>query len=69
MKVLIDNTEHEADKEGYVYGQDTTGRKCRVSFHSVIKNHSNRKLENFKVIGSGHVYIINYNKETYQKSK
>lgn len=64
MKVLIDNVEHTADVEGYVYGEDNTSR---FSFHSVIKNHAKIELENFKVIGSGHVYVINYNKETYKE--
>jgi hypothetical protein len=64
LVVLIDNVVHEADVFGYVYGKDITGRMCRVSFHDAIASHW-IKGENFQVITSGHSYVINYNKETF----
>lgn len=62
---LIDNKVKEYDDQGYVYGLDITGRKCRVSYHSIIAENFRDNRENLKVIASGHVYVLNYNKETH----
>ena len=64
MLILIDKEEKEVDSSGYVYGKDIDGRTCRASWHRTLtSHHSNR--ENFKVLGGGHVYVINYNAKTY----
>lgn len=67
MKVLIDGKEKKADKAGFIYGPDISGRECRTAFHLAIREHS-KKGENFKVITSGHVYVINFNPETFVES-
>lgn len=68
MKVLIDGVEKEADPEGYVMGRDITGRIARASYHSAIRQFRD-KPQNFKVITSGHVYILNYNQDTYKPKR
>lgn len=68
MKLLIDGVEKEADEHGYVMGRDITGRIVRASYHSVISIFRG-KPQNFKVITSGHVYILNYNQDTYKPER
>tara|TARA_R110002012_G_scaffold40222_1_gene110897 strand:+ start:185 stop:436 length:252 start_codon:yes stop_codon:yes gene_type:complete len=63
-KSLIDGVEVEHDGFCYVYGLDINGRKCRVSSHGGLEGFTS-EVENKKVITGGHVYILNYNKDTY----
>ena len=65
MNVLVDNVLCEFDSQGYKKGPDVTGRIARVAWHHTVADHVNSG-ENFKVIGGGHVYIINYNEKTYK---
>ena len=64
MVALVDNVETEFNG-AYAQGFDITGRKCNVSWHMVIEGHPTNR-ENFKVIGCGHVYVLNYNPNTYK---
>ena len=64
-KSLIDGVEVEHDGWCYVYGLDVDGRKCRVSSHRGLQNFT-IEIENQKVITGSHVYVLNYNKDTYK---
>lgn len=61
MKVLIDGIEAEIDNMCY---QIKDGQ--RVAFHSSL-HLTGSFPENSKVISGGHVYVVNYNSETYLK--
>ena len=69
MKVLIDNQLCEIDMQGYKIGKDITGRTCRVAYHGTALLRWLNSKENFKLITCGHVYIINYNAETFNGKK
>jgi len=64
IEVLIDDKLEKCDVEGYVYGFDITKRFARFSFIQLIADWYFTKEENFWVVGSGHVFIFNYNPET-----
>lgn len=65
MKVLIDNVEGELVGV-HLMGFDVDGRRCRVADHGSVLDAPYQGRDNFKVITSGHVYILNYVKETYK---
>jgi hypothetical protein len=68
MKALIDKEFCIIDDGGYKRGNDLNGRNCRVAFHDVANRFRNSE-DNFKVITSGHVYILNYNEKTYKAKR
>lgn len=51
---------------GGIPGTEFQNKPC--SFHRTIKNNYTDK-ENYKIIGGGHVYILNYNSETFNEKK
>jgi len=59
MKVLIDSKEHITQ-----YGFILNSQNQPASYHKAILDFGN-KGKNFKVITSGHVYVLNYDSETY----
>ncbi len=65
MILLIDNIQHIANDDGYVLGEDVWGKLCPVSFHSILKRYAFINRQNYKLISSGHVYVLNYNENTY----
>lgn len=69
MKVLIDGIEGVITKSGHLIGKDINGRECPVADHGYALNAPYEGKDNFKVITSGHVYVLNYNKNTYTNSK
>jgi hypothetical protein len=66
MNTLIDNEFAVIDNQGYRIGKDIDGRVCRIAYHGYALSTPHSGRENFKVITTGHVYILNYNKETYK---
>jgi len=69
MKVLIDGSEGVITESGHLIGEDINGRKCKVAYHGHVLNSPYKGKDNFKVITCGHVYVLNYNKNTYTNSK
>jgi len=69
MKALLDNKPVEFDY-GYLMDKANPEAKTlsRVAYHGAAQEHK-ASGENFKVITSGHVYVLNYNPETYKPSK
>lgn len=65
MKILLDNEERELNDQLLLMGEDISGRRCPVADHTHLKSVPFEGRENMKVITSGHVYILNYNKNTY----
>ena len=66
MKALVDKIEEEFDSEGYLIGKEFSGCLGQpVAWHRLTVGGHRCFRENRKVIGSGHVYIMNYNPETY----
>lgn len=66
MKILIDNEFAIIDNQGFRIGTDIKGRKCRIAYHGHCLRATYAGQENFKLITSGHIYILNYNKDTYK---
>ena len=66
--VLIDSKECLFDWEGFKL-EKLNGDKngySRVAYHSDVRSHFNKSTPNFVFITSGHVYVLNYNAETYK---
>lgn len=63
MILLIDKVQKEADRGGYII-EEKRGKKVKGNFYLVISRYF-FKPENTKLITDGHVFILNYNKETY----
>lgn len=61
--VLIDSKEHYVDEHGYVYCMNL-GKKVPCSYHSALIGNK-RQIENVKVVTGGHLYVMNYNPQTY----
>jgi hypothetical protein len=69
MKVLIDGIEGVITNSGHLIGKDIYGRDCKVADHGYVLNTPYEGKDNFKVITSGHVYVLNYNPNTFKNSK
>ena len=69
MRVLIDGVEGKMTKSGHLIGKDIYGRDCKVADHGYALNMPYEGKDNFKGITSGHVYILNYNPNTFTNSK
>lgn len=59
MLVLIDGVLNEVDNNCYVIKNGQ-----RVSYHGSLGNTGHLK-ENSKLVSSGHLYVVNYNKDTF----
>lgn len=69
MRVLIDGVIGTINDRGLLMGKDITGRECPVADHGYVLNMPHSGNKNFKGITSGHVYILNYDPDTFTNSK